>query len=104
MMNFDGLKVMPADIEPVLLAHPAVAEAVAFPVASGSHHHLPVAAIVLRQRATGEELLAHCRKHLGARSPLALGFEKAFPRNAMGKVLRNQLAEKIAARLPAVLK
>ncbi|MCE3256087.1 MAG: long-chain-fatty-acid--CoA ligase [Nitrobacter vulgaris] len=100
MMNFDGIKIMPADIEEVLLAHPAVAEAVAFPVPSSRHQHLPAAAVVLRAPASGEELLAHCRQRLGTRAPLAIDFETAFPRNAMGKVVRRELAEKIARRLP----
>ena len=101
MMNYDGIKIMPADIEAVLLAHPAVAEAVAFPVASSRHQHLPAAAVVLRHPATGKELIAHCRQFLGARAPLAISIETMFPRNAMGKVRRGELAEKIAKKLPA---
>jgi len=103
MMNYDGIKIMPADIEEALLAHPAVAEAVAFPVASSRHQHLPAAAVLLRQAATGEELGKHCRRRLGMRAPLAISIETTFPRNAMGKVLRGELAEKIAQRLPATL-
>ena len=103
MMNYDGIKIMPADIEETLLAHPAVAEAVAFPVASGRHQHLPAAAVVLRHPVSGDELLVHCRRRLGARAPLAIGFETAFPRNAMGKVVRRELVEKIARSLPRAL-
>ncbi|MGE0152940.1 MAG: class I adenylate-forming enzyme family protein [Reyranellaceae bacterium] len=100
MMNYDGIKIMPADIEEVLLAHPAVADAVAFPVASSRHQHLPAAAVVLKAPVSGQELLAHCSQRLGARAPLAIVFETAFPRNAMGKVVRRELAEKVARQLP----
>ncbi|MGE0660068.1 MAG: class I adenylate-forming enzyme family protein [Reyranellaceae bacterium] len=100
MMNYDGIKIMPADIEAALLAHSAVAEAVAFPVASGRHQHLPVAAVVLRAPVGGDQLIAHCRKLLGGRAPLAVSIETSLPRNAMGKVARQALAAKIAAHLP----
>ena len=103
MMNYDGIKIMPADIEEALLAHPAVAEAVALPVASGRHQHLPVAAVVLRSPVGGDELLAYCRKLLGPRAPLAIGVETALPRNAMGKIVRRELAGKIARSLPPAL-
>jgi len=104
MMNHDGIKIMPADIEEALLAHPAVAEAVAFPVASGRHQHLPAAAVILRQPVGGDELLAHCRRRLGLRAPLAISVETAFPRNAMGKVVRRELADRLATQLPASLR
>jgi acyl-coenzyme A synthetase/AMP-(fatty) acid ligase len=103
MMNYNGIKIMPADIEEALLAHPAVAEAVAFPVPSSRHQHLPMAAVVLRRTVSGEELLRHCRQRLGMRSPLAIAVEASFPRNAMGKVVRRELAEKIARKLPPAL-
>jgi acyl-CoA synthetase (AMP-forming)/AMP-acid ligase II len=104
MMNYDGIKIMPADIEEALLAHAAVAEAVAFPVNSGRHQHLPVAAVILRHPIGGNELLVHCRQRLGTRAPLAISVETSFPRNAMGKILLNGLAEKLARHLPAMLK
>jgi acyl-CoA synthetase (AMP-forming)/AMP-acid ligase II len=99
MMNFDGIKIMPADIEEALLAHPAVAEAVAFPVMSNVHQDLPAAAVVLSQPVSENELLVYCRKRLGVRSPVYLNIELSFPRNPGGKVLRTELAVRLAERL-----
>jgi acyl-CoA synthetase (AMP-forming)/AMP-acid ligase II len=104
MMNFDGIKIMPADIEDALLAHPAVTEAVAFPMASGRHQHLPAAAVIVRHDIQGDVLLAHCRERLGARSPVYLSIEQSFPRNPGGKVLRNELAGRLEQRLSRVAK
>jgi len=104
MMNYDGIKIMPTDIEAALLSHPAVAEAVAFPGASVRHQHVPMAAVILRAPARAEELVAHCRRLLGARAPVALSIEKAFPRNAMGKVVRRELADRLTAHLPEHLR
>jgi acyl-coenzyme A synthetase/AMP-(fatty) acid ligase len=99
MMNYDGLKVMPAEIEEVLLQHPAVAEAVAFPVPSPRHQDLPVAAVTVRQEVSAEALRKFCRERLGRRAPFLVSIEKTLPRNAMGKVVRRELAKRIAAEL-----
>jgi acyl-CoA synthetase (AMP-forming)/AMP-acid ligase II len=95
MMNFDGIKIMPADIEAVLLAHPAVAEAIAFPVPSPRHQHMPVAAVTLRAAATEQALLRYCRERLGVRAPVRVLLQKEFPRNAMGKIARRELIERL---------
>ncbi len=104
MINFDGIKIMPSDIEDALHAHPAVAEAVAFPLASSRHQHVPAAAVILRHAVAGEELVAHCRSRLGVRAPLLIAVETAFPRNPGGKVLRNELAAKLVDKLPPPLR
>lgn len=99
MMNFDGIKILPTDIEEALMAHPAVVDAVAFPVLSAQHHHIPAASVVVRQTISPEDLLAYCRQRLGVRSPVLISVEGAFPRNAMGKVVRRELADKLAKAL-----
>jgi len=101
MMNFDGIKILPADIEEALMVHPAVVEAVAFPVLSAQHHHIPAASVVVRQAISPEELLAYCRQRLGVRSPVFVSIESTFPRNAMGKVVRRDLADKLSKTLSA---
>jgi acyl-CoA synthetase (AMP-forming)/AMP-acid ligase II len=92
MMSVGGVKVFPAEIESVLCQHPAVAEAAAFPVASGYDRDLPAAAVVLRGDTTAEELLAFCRDRLDFRAPKAVHIVPALPRNAIGKILRRELA------------
>ena len=99
MINFDGVKIMPSDIEEALLSHPAVVEAAAFPIPSERHHHLPAAAVILRHAVGGDELMAHCRRLQGMRAPQLVSVEQSFPRNAMGKVLRTELAARLKARL-----
>jgi len=103
-INFDGIKILPSDIEETLLSHPAVLDAVAFPLASSVHHHLPAAAVILRHPASSEELLGHCRKRLGVRSPLIIGIESDFPRNQGGKVLRTKLAAKLSTLIPIAIR
>ena len=96
-MNFDGVKIVPTDIETALLEHPAVAEAAAFPLPSDLHQDIPGAAVVLRQATAVEDLLAFCRERLGVRAPRTVFVLPALPRNPAGKVLKRELIRQLAA-------
>lgn len=94
-MNYGGTLISPQEIEAVLLAHPAVADAAAFAVASEVHQDLPHAAVVTRHPVGQGDLLAFCRARLGAKAPVAILQLPELPRNAMGKVLRRVLREHV---------
>ncbi len=98
MMIMDGINIYPAEIESVLLRHPSIAEAVAFPLKSQEHQHIPVAAIVLREPIDNRELEAFYRARLGVKAPRYVLVVDAFPRNAAGKVLTGALAEQFERR------
>lgn len=104
MMNFDGVKIMPADIEDALLQHPAVVEAAAFPAKSPRHQDVPMAAVTVRATIAPEVLMAHCRELLGIRAPMLISIESALPKNAMGKVLKRELSLRLADKLPPILR
>lgn len=96
MMIFDSLNIYPADIETALLDHPAVAEAVAFPFASAAYQDVPAAAVVLKAEIGEADLIAHCRHKLGRRTPHRIIIVPQLPRNAMGKIMKDQLARQLA--------
>jgi len=89
-----GYSVVPAEVEAVLLAHPAVAEAA---VVGRPHAELgeEVAAYVtLRPAAVAEpdDLIAHCRERLAAfKYPRRVSIVSELPRSATGKILRSRL-------------
>ena len=91
MMNVDGLKVYPAEIESALLAHGAVAEAAAFAVPSTKHQDVPAAAVVLRESGAARELEEWCRERLGARGPKLVIAVPRLPRDAAGRPDRGAL-------------
>ena len=91
LMILDGINIYPAEIENVLLHHPAVAEAAAFPLRSVARGDTPIAAIVTKQQTTTAELLSHCRDRLGVHAPHDLIFVSKMPQNAVGKIIKNEL-------------
>jgi acyl-CoA synthetase (AMP-forming)/AMP-acid ligase II len=94
LINFDGVKIFPSDIEATLLGHAAVAEAAAFPVSADGYRQIPAAAVILRGAATSDELLAYCKERIGPRAPRWVHILDSFPRNAIGKVLKRELAQR----------
>ena len=94
MMIMNGINIYPVEIERILERHPAVEAAAAFPLASGVHGQIPVAAVELRPgtRCGGGELVAFARDVLGVRAPRRVEVLAALPRNAQGKVLKRELA------------
>jgi acyl-coenzyme A synthetase/AMP-(fatty) acid ligase len=94
-MNSDGIKIFPAEIEQVLLEHPAVVEAAAFPMPSPDGENSPAAAVVLRDPQALAGLRRWALKRLGPRAPRFIAGVVALPRNPVGKVRRRLLREKL---------
>lgn len=90
-----GYSVFPAEVEAVLLTHPAVAEAA---VVGTRHPELgeEVAAFVTLRPGTAaapDELIAHCRQRLAVfKYPRRLTVLDALPKSPTGKVLKARLA------------
>jgi long-chain acyl-CoA synthetase len=97
MINVSGFKVWPAEVEQFLYKHPAVQEVAVYGQAHPEKGERVVAAIVLREgaRATGDEIIAHCRHHLAAyKAPAQVDFVPELPKSATGKILKRMLREK----------
>ena len=93
LINRGGEKISPREIDEVLLAHPAVAEAASFGVAHGTWGEEVAAAVVLRHAATEAELLAYCREHLADyKRPKQIHITETIPRTATGKIQRGVVA------------
>lgn len=102
MMILNGVNIFPLEIERALEAHPAVAHAAALPLASRVHGQIPVAAVELKAdgRCDPDELLLLARAKLGLRAPRRIVIVDALPRNAIGKVLKRELAPLFGTSIP----
>jgi acyl-CoA synthetase (AMP-forming)/AMP-acid ligase II len=89
-----GFNVYPADVEGVLVRHPAVYESVVFGVADDKWGERVEAAVQLRPGATAEpaELAAFVKERLGSvKAPKIVHLVEDLPRNHLGKVLRREV-------------
>jgi len=95
-----GENIAPAEVESVLLAHPAVADAAVVGLPHQTWGHVPAAAIVLRAGTADpgdEALAAHCRASLaGFKVPVAFHRLDALPRTSGGKLRREAVRALLA--------
>ncbi len=95
-----GLNVYPQEIETVILQDPAVLEAAAVGIPHPDLGEVPAAAVVPRAGATPPTeaaLQALVREQLSAfKVPRRIRLVEALPRNAMGKVVRNEVRRLLA--------
>jgi acyl-CoA synthetase (AMP-forming)/AMP-acid ligase II len=93
LINRGGEKVAPREIDEVLLAHPAVSEAVAFGFPHPTWGEEVAAAVVLRSPESDTAILAFCRERLADfKCPKKLYIVEAIPRTATGKIQRGAVA------------
>ncbi|MGD0907746.1 MAG: acyl--CoA ligase [Candidatus Acidiferrales bacterium] len=97
LINRGGEKIAPREIDEVLLAHPAVAEAVAFGFAHPTWGEEVAAAVVLRSPEQESAILAYCKEHLAEfKRPKKLYIVEKIPRTATGKIQRGAVAASFA--------
>lgn len=93
LINSGGFSIYPLEIERVLTAHPAVAEAAVVGVPSSHDGEAIVAFVVARKPIEDRALVAHCRRQLtGHKVPREFVFLDSLPKSAAGKVLKRNLA------------
>ncbi|XP_063835883.1 uncharacterized protein LOC135085031 [Ostrinia nubilalis] len=99
LIKYKALQVAPAEIEALLLEHPAVRDAGVVGVPDKSAGEVPLA-FVARQpgaRVTGEEIQQFVAERLSNPKRLRGGvrFVEAIPKNPSGKILRKELKKMI---------
>jgi acyl-CoA synthetase (AMP-forming)/AMP-acid ligase II len=100
MIKTGGENVYSAEVERVLLAHPAVGDTAVIGVPDRRWGEAVKALVVPREPVAAEELDAYCRERLGAfKRPRWYEFTGEIPRNHSGKILKQELR---AAHDPAV--
>ncbi len=93
LINRAGEKISPYEVEDVLLTHPAVAEAAAYPVPDEKYGEQVGVVIVLRGAATPRELAAYCAERLAAfKRPARVTILPEIPKGPTGKIQRRNLA------------
>lgn len=94
LINRGGEKISPLEVDAVLSAHPAVAEAVSFGVPDVKYGEEVHAAVVLRGDVGVEELQRHAEASLVSfKVPKVIHVASELPKTATGKVQRRHVAQ-----------
>ncbi len=102
MIKYKGFSVAPAEVEAVLMEHPAVKECGVVGRADAAAGEIPVAFVALRDGFVdsgklGDELCAFVADRLTHyKQPREVHFVDAVPKTASGKILRRELRKAIA--------
>jgi len=94
MIVSGGENVYPAEVERVLAAHPAVREVAVIGVPHEKWGEAVLAVVVVQAglEVSAEALIVHARQQLaGYKLPKSVEFVGALPRNALGKILKQEL-------------
>jgi long-chain acyl-CoA synthetase len=102
-----GVNIYPAEIEAVLLGHPAVGDAGVVGVPDEEWGEIVVAAVephggVVGSAALAGEIVEWCRDRLAHyKCPRRVEFVEALPRHDNGKLYKHQLREQLRVRAEA---
>jgi acyl-CoA synthetase (AMP-forming)/AMP-acid ligase II len=100
LIKYKGLQVAPAELEALLLSHPAVADAAVIPSPDDEAGEVPKAFVVLTSEATAEELMAFVAARVASYKKVRrVEFVEQIPKSPSGKILRRVLVERDRAAL-----
>jgi acyl-CoA synthetase (AMP-forming)/AMP-acid ligase II len=96
LIKYKGMQIAPAELESVLLSHPAVADAAVVPQQDEQAGEIPRAFVVLKAPATADELMAFVAARVASYKKIrAVQFIDAIPKSPSGKILRRLLRDQM---------
>ena len=101
MIKYRGFSIAPAEVERVMLEHPAVGDCGVVSRVDGAGEEIPCAFVVLREgqlstQQTAEMLQAFVADRLSHyKTPREVHFVQKLPRTASGKILRRELRKMV---------
>ncbi|WP_420448453.1 AMP-binding protein [Candidatus Palauibacter sp.] len=99
LIKYKGYQVAPAELEDLLLAHPAVADVAVIPVADEEAGEIPKACVVKSGDVTGEGIMEYVAGRVAPQKKVrAVEFLDEIPKSASGKILRRFLVDRERAR------
>jgi len=103
LIKYKAYQVAPAELEAVLLTHPAVRDAAVIPSPDDEAGEVPKAFVVLKDEVTAEELMAFVAAQVAPYKKVRLvEFVDQIPKSPTGKILRRVLVERERAAPPAL--
>ncbi len=92
LIKYKGMQVAPAELEGILLSHPAVADAAVIPSPDEEAGEVPKAFVVLKEQATPQALMAYVAERVAPHKKVRqLEVVEQIPKSPTGKILRRVL-------------
>ena len=104
LIKYKGYQVAPAELEAILQAHPAIADAAVIPSPDEEAGEVPKAFIVLKPGTdvTADDIMAYVAGQVAPQKKIRrLEFIDAIPKTGSGKILRRVLVERERAAMGA---
>jgi acyl-CoA synthetase (AMP-forming)/AMP-acid ligase II len=99
LIKYKGYQVAPAELEGLLLTHPAVADAAVIPYPDIEAGEVPKALVVLKRGASPDELMAFVNRQVAPYKKIRqLDVVDQIPKSPSGKILRRVLVEQERTR------
>jgi acyl-CoA synthetase (AMP-forming)/AMP-acid ligase II len=96
LIKYKGRQVAPAELEAVLLSHPAIADAAVIPSPDEKAGEVPIAFVVLKQSASSEEIIDFVAERVAAHKKIRrVEFVDEIPKSPAGKILRRLLVQRV---------
>jgi acyl-CoA synthetase (AMP-forming)/AMP-acid ligase II len=96
LIKYKGRQVAPAELEAVLLSHPAIADAAVLPSPDEKAGEVPIAFIVLKKAATAIEIMDYVAERVAPYKKIRrVEFIDEIPKSPAGKILRRVLAQRV---------
>jgi len=103
LIKYKGFQVAPAELEAILLTHPAVSDAAVIPCADDEAGEVPKAFVVRKGETTAEAIMEFVEGRVAPHKRLRfVEFIDQIPKSASGKILRRVLVDKERARAKSV--
>ena len=95
LIKYKGWQVAPADLEALLLTHPAIADAAVIPSPDPEAGEVPKAFVVAREPLTAEAVMDYVAERVAPYERVRrVEFLPAIPKSPSGKILRRVLVER----------
>jgi acyl-CoA synthetase (AMP-forming)/AMP-acid ligase II len=102
LIKYKAMQVAPAELEAILLGHPAVADAAVIPSPDEEAGEVPKAFVVVKTPTPADDIMAFVAARVAPHKKIRkVQFIDAIPKSAAGKILRRTLIEEERAKAAA---
>lgn len=96
LIKYKGRQVAPAELEAVLLSHPAIADAAVLPSPDEKAGEVPIAFVVMKEAVSAAEIIDYVAERVAPYKKIRrVEFVDQIPKSPAGKILRRVLALKV---------